>query len=277
MLFTIIDWLGQASVSALMVIALGYLCRSLIEARLKSAVQHGFNQKLTTFKSQLEEEVRQRESIRSAALSALSSQRSALAIKRVEAVQGLWNGVRELKKGRSVAQQLEILKIDEIVKELGNPKMQTFLQVIGDQSVVSTDYLTNLNQYETHRPFVSPAAWALFSAYSSIIGFYVAQLMMLRIGFDIGKFSNVQHWTALLGSSLPQDEVSQIYSDADHGIQWALGRLEERLIEELQRSLSEESAGVESLSMARRILEESDKVKASVTEAFTKVRQESAK
>jgi hypothetical protein len=99
MFHTILNWAGQSAVSAALVLILGYLCRNLIETRLKQSVQHEFDQKLTAFKSQLEEEVRQRESMRNTALSALLSQRSALAMKRVEAAQGLWNGIRELKKG----------------------------------------------------------------------------------------------------------------------------------------------------------------------------------
>jgi hypothetical protein len=270
---TAINWLGQSAVSAGIVLILGYLFRNLIETRLKVSVQHEFDQKLQSFKSQLEEEVRQRESMRSTALSALLSQRSALAMKRVEAAQGLWNGIRELKKGSGLAMQLDILNLDEVVKELNNPKMQTALRAIAPPSVTSDEYLANLNQFETHRPFVSPTAWALYAAYTSIIVFYVSNMKMLQIGYDFRKFLKVQHWTALLGTTLPMDEVSQIYSGPEHGIQWALGRLEERFIEELQRSISEESAGVDSLGTARRILDEADKLKASAAEALSRVQQ----
>src|SRR5882762_9997289 len=99
MLYTIFNWLGQSAISAALVLILSYLFRNLIETRLKGAVQNEFDKKLTTFRSQLEEEVRQRNSMRDTALSALLSQRSALAAKRVEAAQALWNGIRELKKG----------------------------------------------------------------------------------------------------------------------------------------------------------------------------------
>jgi hypothetical protein len=194
-------------------------------------------------------------------------------MKRVEAAQGLWNGIRELKKGNGIAMQLEILNLDEVAKELDNPKMQNTLRAIAPPSVTSDDYLANINQYETHRPFISPTAWALYAAYTSIIVFSVSNMKMLQIGFDFRRFLKVRHWTALLGTTLPRDEVSQIYSDAEHGIQWALGRVEERFIEELQRSISEESAGVDSLGTARRILDEADKLTASAAGALTKAQQ----
>src|SRR5882757_1141639 len=104
----ILDWIGQSSVAALLLLIVGYLCRNLIEARLTRSVQYEFDKKLVTFKEKLEEETRRLDSVRGAGFAALLAQRNSLAMKRVEAAQGLWNAVLDARKGIGVATNLEI-------------------------------------------------------------------------------------------------------------------------------------------------------------------------
>jgi hypothetical protein len=262
----ILGWLGQSAVAATLIVAAAYLSRRLIEARLTRSVQHEFDTKLTTFKQELREEAQQRESVRNTAFAALLGQRSALAAKRIEAVQSLWEGVLEIRKGIFMAAQLDILKLDAVVAELQDPRMRQYFETTVAGDVVEDAYISRLAKFGTVRPFVSPTAWALFAAYSAIVAAAIAKMKALRLGFDPRKFFKDQHWAGLLPDVLPPEDIDLLGKDADHGLQWAFGRIEERLIVELQRSLGETSAGLESVADAQRILEAAERLEATKIE-----------
>jgi hypothetical protein len=255
----VLNWLAQSAVAALLLGAVIYLCRSLIEARLTRSVQHEFDKKLVTFQSDLEAEAKRQEVMRDAAFAGLLAQRNAFAAKRVEAAQGLWNGVLEARKGIGLALTLEILKVPELVKHLQDPKIQRYLKTVGSGEVMSQEYLARLNnQSAMHQPFVSPTAWALFAVYASIITFSIAKMQLLQMGEDPDQFLTVGHWIALIHAALLPDDFKKLGTSREYDLQWALKKLEDQIVDELRRSMAEESAGLESLATAQRILQAAD-------------------
>lgn len=263
MISIILRWLGQSTVAATLLVVAAYLSRRLIEARLTRSVQHEFDGKLTAFKQELREEAQRRESVRNTAFAALLAQRSALAEKRIEAAQSLWDGVLEIRKAIFIAAQLDILKLDAVVAELQDPRMKQYFEATAAGEVMEDAYAARLVKFSTARPFVSPTAWALFATYSTIVVAAIAKMKALKLGFDPRKFLKDQHWAELLPGVLPPEDMQLLGKDADHGLQWAFNRIEERLIVELQRSLAETSAGLESVADAQRILEAAERFEAS--------------
>jgi hypothetical protein len=269
----ILNWVAQSSVAALLLLVVGYLCRKLIEARLSQSVQHEFDKKLATFKENLEEEARRSEAVRSAGFAALLAQRNSLGTKQIEAAQGLWNGVLDVRKGLSVALQLEIMKIDEVVKELHDSRMQLFLKSIVPAELTSSEYVSRISSYSVHQPFVSPTAWALYVAYSTVITLAIAKMQMLQLGYDPRRFLKITHWTSLLVAALPPGDFNKIGSSPEYDLPWALKRLEDMIVDELRRSMAGESAGLEDVKNAQRIIEAADKLQNSVSKAQEELRK----
>lgn len=263
MISIILSWLGQSAVAAVLLVAVAYLSRRLIEARLTRSVQHEFDRKLTAFKQELHEEGQRRESVRSTAFAALLAQRTALTSRRIEAVQLLWDAVLEVRKGIFIVTHLEILKLDAVVAELQDPRMKQYFETTATGEVMEDAYIERLARFSAVRPFVSPTAWVLFAAYSTIVVAAIAKMKALKLGLDPRKFFKDQHWANLLPGVLPPEDMELLGKDTDHGLQWAFGRIEERLIVELQRSLGETSAGLESVADAQRILEAAERFEAS--------------
>jgi hypothetical protein len=270
---SLFDLIAQSSLAALLLLVVGYLCRNLIEARLTRSVQYEFDKKLAAFKQGLEEEARRLEAVRNAGFAALAAQRNSLASKRVEAAQGLWNGILEARKGIGVAQNLEIMNLDAVVKELGDPRMQLFLKTIAPAEILNPAFSVGLGQFSAHQPFVSPTAWALYAAYSTIIVFSVSKMHVLQNGYDPRKFLLAAHWTELLGEALTAEDFKRIGTSSEYGIQWALKRIEDRLVDELRRSIASESAGLESLDEAHRILLAVDKLQNAASTAKQKLKE----
>jgi hypothetical protein len=259
--------IAQSSLAFLLVLLAIWLCRKLIEARLTRSVQHEFDVKLATFNKELQEETRRVEAVRSAGFAALSAQRTSLATKRVEAAQGLWNGLLDARMGVGVAGYLEILNVQAVVAEAHNPKMQLVLKSMVSEEVMSNEYASRLSGYSAHQPFVSPIAWALFVAYSTIISFSIAQMQLIRLGYDPHRFLRATHWSSLLGAALPAEDFKKIGTSSEFGVQWALKRIEELFVDELRLSMAGESAGVAGVEDARRILEAADKLQNSASKA----------
>jgi hypothetical protein len=264
---TIAEFLGQSVIAAALVAVAVYLGRNLVEARLTRSIQYEFDQKFAKLKAQLEADSARLESVRSTALSALLSQRSALSAKRIEAAQTLWNGVIECRKGAAVAMCVELINIDKLIPELNKSNVKAFLAALGSGEVMTPEYLTKLQSFSAQRPFVSPAAWALYAVHSTVIVLHITKLKMLQLGEDPKQFVTGT-WVSLVAKVLPPDETTKIGTNQEHGLQWALGRIEEMLVEEIRRSLGESTAGKDSLIDAEAIIRQAESIGFSTASAL---------
>ena len=100
----ILDWLATAIPTSALTIILLWLCRGLIETRLTKSVQHEFDKKIESVKSDLRNSetslqatIRaseaQLDALRSGALTGIVSRQSVIDKRRVEAVDQLWAGI----------------------------------------------------------------------------------------------------------------------------------------------------------------------------------------
>lgn len=254
----VLSWLGQSAVAALLFGGVIYLFRSLIEARLTRSVQHEFDKKLVTFKGDFEAEAKRQEAVRGTAFAGQLAQSTALAAKRVDAAQGLWNGVLEARKGISIAISLEVLNVPQLVKKAQDPKIQDYLKIVASDDVMSQAYLGRLNYFFMHQPFVPESAWAYFALYTTIITFSISKMQLLQSGLDPDKFLKAGHWTKLIDFASLPDELKKLGTTNEYDLQWMLKTIEQLIVRELRRSMTEESAGLESLATAQRIVEVSN-------------------
>jgi hypothetical protein len=148
-----------------------------------------------------------------------------------------------------------MLNVDEIVKTPDDGRIRKFLEMLASGKVMSNEYLEELGRCSRVQPFVSPVAWSLFAVYLATIVFSVSTMKVLQLGQDPRKFLKEAHWASIIAPAMPADEFQKIGSSKEFGLQWALGRLEHRILEELRNSLDGRSAGLESLTDAQRILQ----------------------
>ncbi|MCI0420645.1 MAG: hypothetical protein L0312_15700, partial [Acidobacteria bacterium] len=208
------DWIPAISTSALLALAL-WLTRNLVLTRLTKSVQHEFDAKLETlravlrkneeeFKAELRRKDDEITAIRTAAMTALASSQAEVERRRIQAVDQLWNGVKVLSSGKWAASVLSTLKIDIVSAHIENdPKLQ---QVIGVMALNIDEIPKLWTGSEAHaaRPYVSPMAWALFSAYQAIMGFAVSLLAMLKQGLPAEKFFDQKGIANILKAALPE-------------------------------------------------------------------------
>src|SRR5690348_2399930 len=128
------NWIPAISATTLLALAL-LLSRKLLITRLTKSVQHEFDAKLETLRSQLRQnavsftaELRQRDdaiaAARAASLSALASNRAVLDKRRIDAVDEILRAMRALSAGKWAAIKLSIYKMDYLSEQIEHePKL----------------------------------------------------------------------------------------------------------------------------------------------------------
>ena len=256
------DWFPAISTTSLFAAAL-WLMRSMISSRLRSSVQHEFNQKLENVKADLRSKETQIESLRSGALSGLVSRQIALTARRVEAVDQLWSAVQKLSPAKSVSQILGVLKFDGAVKVAAeNERAREMFTALGGTKDIS-EFMTD--EAEKARPFVSEMAWAIFSAYRAILFAGLIKMQILKSGIGIPDLVDEEKINKLITAVLPchQDYLKKYGSEGYHLL---LDRLEPLLLAELKNVLEGVEADKSAVRQAGEILREAESIMSSIQE-----------
>lgn len=255
------EWFPALTSTGLLVFVM-WLGRNLITARLTNAVRYEYDVKIETLKSELaasqkliDSEVQLRESqteaLRSGALSGLANRKDELFKKRLDAIDQLWGTLIALGQGKVVAMTMSSIKFEEaLTHSQRDQSTRDFFKTISsnfDPKSISTVDAAKV------RPYVSKMAWALFSAYASIIGMAVLRMMVLQNG--IGKdFTNKESMIKLVEATLPHQKKLI----DDHGldaIYYLLDELESKLLQEIENMLDGEIDDRESVNRAAAIMD----------------------
>lgn len=184
-----VPWVALAA--SLLTPVVLFVGRNWLRTYIERRVSHGFDREiekvrtdLRSSEERLKSDLRQRESeiasLRDGVLSGRANRNALVDKRRIEAVEKLWVGVTKLSRMQWSSSTLAILKIEELAKSAPHDgNLREFLKVIAGPDL--SEQIKELRAGE-ERPFVSPLAWALYSAYSTIILGAYAQLRTLASG-----------------------------------------------------------------------------------------------
>ena len=273
---TLSDWIPVLSTTSVLGFVL-WLLRSLIVNRLAKSVQHEFDNKLEklrtdhrkseeSFRADLQAKTAQIESLRSAAMAALTTRQAAVDKRRIDAVDQLWSAVIALGPAKAVSAWISVLKFDAVAEESArNPRMREMFSALSGQTDLHKIIPVDAAKA---RPFVSQMAWALFSAYQAIVSLAVAKLLLLKTGVDSGKYLNIDSVTRLVRAALPH-HAEYIQQHGDAAFHYLLDELESALLQELQRQLLGVESDKASIKQAADILKEVAQVQEALKPAAT--------
>jgi hypothetical protein len=270
----LLDWIPAISATSLLACVL-WLLRSVISTRLAKSVQHDFNNKLETLRTNLRNseesfkaDLRSKESqivaLRSGAMSGLVSRQEALDKRRIEAVDQLWSAVTALAPAKAVSATMAAIKFEAAAKVAAkNPKARDMFAMIGGEFDIKKMQLSNASKA---RPFVTQIAWALFSAYQAIVSLAVIKLEILKAGLDMPEVLNKEAVAKLIEVALPHhaDYITKYDTGSYY---YLLDELELRLLEELQKMLQGVESDKASIEQAAAILKESEHLMKSISQS----------
>lgn len=268
-----IDLLQSTFFLTVSILTVAYLCRQLIEPRLKASVQHEFDQKLEviradfrkseeSFKADLRAKENQIAALQNGALSGMLSRQAALDKRRLEAIDQLWGGIETLFPFKVATMFMKTIDFDKALRKAAeDPRARDLFSQIAPK--LDPKSIPKLDVHRA-RPFVSEIAWALFSAYQAIVGYATMQLHILKTGVSIDVL-DPDAVSKLVLTALPHySEYVELHGPK--GYSHIVEPLEVELLKELQRMLSGEDSDRKSIEQAAKIMQA---VK-SVNEAISK-------
>lgn len=256
-MYQLSDWIPSLTTTTLFA-GVVWLTRSLILTRLKNSVKNEFDSKLEILRSELKSKETQIESLRSGAMSGLITRQGALYQRKIEAIDQIWSAVKELEKAKHISATLVTLKFEECAKESArNPQFRSFIEAVGRNLDPKS---LNLSGASLARPFITPLAWAYYSAFSTVIMSAVIRMQILKIGVDEAeKYLNSEHSNKLLKTVLPhQAQYIDKYGYSAH--HYLLDEIEQLLLMELKNIQDGQEADKENAKRAAEITKEVENV-----------------
>jgi hypothetical protein len=257
---------------AALLLIVGWFCRQLISTRLKASVAHEFNVKIETVRIETAERVeliktdlRAREaevsSLRAGALAAMQNNRDSLNKRRLEAVDQMWLAVAALQSAKIATKAMQSIKYKEAAAHTARDVRAR--DVFKLFAIPPDKYKTSWDDAFKAQPYVTPMAWALYSAYQSIVSMAVMQLHILSNGLGDHDVLDDESIIKLVKTALPHQAINLDKHGAGF-VYYVLDELEGRLLAELRSTLEGSESNKEAVKQASQILAEVSVVQGNV-------------
>tara|TARA_R100001591_G_scaffold53149_1_gene63295 strand:+ start:475 stop:1278 length:804 start_codon:yes stop_codon:yes gene_type:complete len=256
-------WIPALTTTTVFGLLLGvviWLSRNLIITRLTNSVRHEYDVKIEKLRDELGSKQKQIEALRSGALSGIVNRQSVLYQRQISAVEQLWGGILQMAPAKGIATQVALFKFENTAKAAAeNPQLQQLFETMGAQFDKSCLRTLEANK---SRPFVTPIAWAYFYAYQTILGHYVAKMLILQQGFrDGAKLIDHENITKIIKAALPH-QSENIDRFGHEMFNLFIDELENNLLLELRRILEGSEANDENVRQASQILKAVEELQA---------------
>ena len=274
---SILDWVPAISTTAGLGIA-AWLLRNWISQRLAKSITFEFDKKLEAIKAQnreAEERLRaglrageeEIATLRASAMAALSSRQIAVDKRRLDAIDQLWASVMSLNRARGISLMMSTLKFEAVAKRAEtDPKMRDVLAMIGKGFDITKD----LDQTDASkaRPFVSPLAWAIYTALLGIIVNGAMRWHVAQGGLGPQDFSDSEALSNMVKAAMPE-YAKYIDEQGTSGLHFLVDTLEMKLLAEFQAMMTGAEADRSSVQQAKDIMKYSEELRKEAITAET--------
>jgi hypothetical protein len=229
-----------------------FVGRSWLKASIERGVQHKFDVKIESLRSELRDNEAEISSLRSVVLSGSAGRQSLLDKRRFEAVEKIWTAVNDFAHLRALSEMMAHLDFKQMSKEADHPSMLKFVGVLEKMAPAIEQMKKNVARDE--QPFVTDIAWAYFVAYKSILfGSYI-RLQALKAGLkDADKYLKKDPNKKILVAALPH-QAEFIEQNEPELYHFLLEEIEGYLLVELRKILEGKDADQASIEKSRGII-----------------------
>lgn len=181
----IFKWLSGVLVSVGLTGWIGYLLRDTLGRILTKTVEHNFNKRIETFKSDIRESENEIAQARAYISSARSGRDSIFQAKKIQAAESLIL-IRQFLYSFNVAVMYgKMLKIDELHKNIKDPKVKNFVNAI----LKPLDLDNRLNEYtkldkDTPKLYLNDKVLTVFEIFEGITLVAATKLRILEVSVD---------------------------------------------------------------------------------------------
>jgi hypothetical protein len=269
---TVADFLISISSSGVLAGILIWLSREWMSARLKSSIQHEYDQKLEAHKAKLKAEsdvalielratLKREADLHAAAHASFSEGQKAAIERKLDAIDKIWGKVLQIRANiPSGLRIVDNLNDGERIDKYKDPKIIEFAKQFSKQKF---DAIVDNEDdiIERVRPYVGEYIWAILVSYEVII---LRLLLLWRQGLDAGariNWDNNSDTRQLLKTSLTDEELTEFDQLQSGRVSWMQQQLELKILTASIKVISGEEFAVEALAQAKLIQQRADQLK----------------
>ncbi|HTR35027.1 MAG TPA: hypothetical protein VMH80_03945 [Bryobacteraceae bacterium] len=255
---TTIDLLLSAASGAAASGLLMWLFKEWLTTRLRTSIQHEYDRKLETFKTELKTlqelsvldiktAVAREAAFHAAAHNAFAEGQKASMERKLGAVDRLWNSVLQLRAALPpVLTFIDVLTVDEYRGAKDHPTFQALTADLSEQKIAAL----SAHGVEEVRPYIGEYVWSVFFCYQAIL---LRILFLLHLGrTDAEKIEwHKDKGTRSLVEAILNKQELQVFDQTQFGkVTWLQRNLEAKILSSAQKVISGEVFGAESLEQA---------------------------
>ena len=262
----VLSILASAGVSGALVSLLIWFSKEWISTRLKTAIQHEYDQKLESLKSQLKAQsdvalvelraaIERQANLLAAAHSSFAEGQKAAMERKLQAIDTLWGRVLQLRaKLPPILGFVDLLTVDEYRGMKDHP---TFIELSQGWSLTKLSTLVD-SETETVRPYVGEYTWAVFFSYQAVMLRIVVLLIAGRTDAEKLDWHKDSGTRQLIQAVLPTTELKEFDDTAFGKVTWLQRRLESKILSAARQIVSGKEFGADALEQAKLIQERAE-------------------
>lgn len=221
-----------------------WICKEWLSTRLRTSIQHEYDIKLETLKSDLSRQA----AFHATAYASFAEGQKAAMERKLQAVDKTWRALIDFRsKLPAILGFIDILTVDEYKGAKDHP---TFVSLTGE---LSEDKIINLAPWDIEdvRPYVGEYIWSLAFIYRAI---FLRTTLLLFMGrtdaekIEWHKDSGIQQ---LLSAALSKDEKTSFEQQQFGKILWIQRQLESKILSALHKIISGEDFVTPSIEQLR--------------------------
>lgn len=255
--------LASVGVSGAAVALLIWLSKEWISTRLKSSIQHEYDQKLESLKAQLKSQsdatlvelqaaIERHNNLLVAAHSSFAEGQKAAMERKLQAIDTLWGHILQLRSRLPLLLSLvEFMTVDQYKKMKDDPTIVDLRKELSDKQI------SKLVDPETERvrPYVGEYTWAVFFSYQAVMLRIFTLLYVGRTVAEKLEWHKDSGTRQLIQAVLSTAELKE-FDGTDFGkISWLKRRLESKILGAARQVISGKEFGSEALEQAELIRE----------------------
>lgn len=256
------NWIPAIATSSLLALV-AFLARNLVIERLKNAIKHEYDSKITKLKADLESKQKDIDAIRNGTLSNMSQRQGLLYKRQLQAVEKLWDAVLALSPAKAMSMTLITINYENALEAAANDeKARQMFETLSPIDIADIPRDGALRE----RPFLSPLAWAYYAAYEAIVIHAAIKMHLLKKGLNTKEIIQSEHVEKLIRVALPSfsEYVDQYGPDGFHHL---LELLESKILESMDLMLDGKDNDLASIKKAVEITKQAEKLAESTGDA----------
>lgn len=239
------SWLLSVAVSTGLIGAIAYFLRDALGGFFAKAIEHRFERKLEKFKSDIRNNEKELEQIRSFLVSSRRERDSAIQSRRLEAAEMLLRARHALAQLSMLVEYMKVLNTEQILNEAADPKIAEFVDLLVKPFDID-EKLKQLGSIDKTYPqlYLSEKSLKAFDAYESII--LNAAMMMKFFTINLpkkGRFIKASNLSKTIIELVPRSKEGFEKFGEGYAYHWAT-----YFHDEILRALRHEISGADDMA-----------------------------